>query len=81
VLTPSPVSPRLMKTPRRATLSPKGARAVGIESTLPSPSWGRGAGSEGVPTRERNGYYVATPKAVEEMSPLRQFGIFQPLSA
>src|SRR5271170_2874298 len=24
---PSPVSPRLMKTPRRATLSPKGARA------------------------------------------------------
>ena len=40
--TPSPDSPRLMKTPRRVTLSPKGARAV--KSTLPSPPWGRGAG-------------------------------------
>ena len=38
--TPSRVSPRLMKTPRRATLSPKGARVV--NSTLPSPPWGRG---------------------------------------
>ena len=44
--TPSPVSPRLMRTPQRATLSPKGARAR--ESTLPSPPWGRGAGGEGV---------------------------------
>ena len=44
--TPSPVSPRLMRTPQRATLSPKGARAR--ELTLPSPPWGRGAGGEGV---------------------------------
>jgi hypothetical protein len=44
--TPSPVSPRLMKTPQRATLSPKGARAS--ESTLPSLPWGRGVGGEGV---------------------------------
>jgi hypothetical protein len=43
--TPSPVSPRLMKTPRRATLSPKGARAV--KPTLPSPLWGRGLGVRG----------------------------------
>src|ERR1039458_739620 len=32
--TPSPVSPRLMKTPRRAALSPKGARAEDLGRTL-----------------------------------------------
>ncbi len=40
--TPSPVWHRLMRTPRPATLSPKGARAR--KFTLPSPLWGRGAG-------------------------------------
>ena len=38
--TPSPVSPRLMKAPRRSTLSPKGAREG--KSTPAAPSRGRG---------------------------------------
>jgi hypothetical protein len=43
------------------TLSPKGARVVGIESSPPSPPRGRGAGGEGAPTREWSGCYVTTP--------------------
>ena len=32
--TPSPVSPRLMKTPRRATLAPLGERGRGVSGSV-----------------------------------------------
>src|SRR5208283_4049724 len=44
----APFSPRLMKTPRRATLSPKGGE--GRVELAPSPPWGRGWTAAGVLT-------------------------------